>query len=254
MTASWPDMSDLRQALPAITPSFPFIRLPPVIRYHIYGLVLPTSARLAPPLPDPATTRSPYALARVCRLIRDEFSVVFYRRARLAIEVKPSVMPVYYNWRRTVDERLIAHVKHLTIDAAIETERVMEWRRRPDRPHKGGWFYSTRLFALKRYCIRYDTVVGTWEVSTENMGWRKTDGGGVFLESDQVQRIVQCFHKVPWVANCQHSYWRNVPGVDKDLRRALAADGAGQKRVLEKSLVDELVKKVYTLQFLSDRE
>ncbi|KAL8648175.1 MAG: hypothetical protein Q9210_005140 [Variospora velana] len=112
-------MSDNSQALTASSPSFPFLRLPPEIRCAIYKLVLPTSSRIAPPLSGPATTRSPYALARVSRLIRDEYSKLFYANVALVIEVKAdvaaTVVPAYYHWLRTIDESLMARVKNLIV-------------------------------------------------------------------------------------------------------------------------------------------
>ncbi|KAI4136857.1 MAG: hypothetical protein LQ341_005408 [Variospora aurantia] len=173
MATSWADMSDISQALIASSPSFPFLRLPPEIRCAIYKFVLPTSSRIAPPLSAPATTRSPYALARVSRLTRDEYPKLFYANVALVIEVKAdeaaTVVPAYYHWLRNIDESLMVRVKNLIVDTEVQAESVGRLGWGWDDLLED-WSSTTRTFEMARYHACYDPLAQSWKFGAGNVG------------------------------------------------------------------------------------
>lgn len=230
------------------TTGFPFLSLPPELRNAVYALVIPTAARLSLPHPTDEVDeyRGPWALAQVSRLVRGESSAVFYSQVQLIIDLRGKTAWIagetYCNWITTVDESLIALVKHLVIDAEIEVERVVEWKAHHRKPWKG-WFDLWREFERVRFAVDYTRAAESFEVSREfvkkkievtsspkpiNLGDRKwkfverTMGaladGEDFAVTRAIVNVVAALAKV-----LERSRVRDIPGLrTKDVRRLMA--------------------------------
>lgn len=247
MATSWADMSDISQALIASSPSFPFLRLPPEIRCAIYKFVLPTSSRIAPPLSAPATTRSPYALARVSRLTRDEYPKLFYANVALVIEVKAdeaaTVVPAYYHWLRNIDESLMVRVKNLIVDTEVQAESVGRLGWGWDDLLED-WSSTTRTFEMARYHACYDPLAQSWKVGTRQNGRCRRDRVERPLDWDRYPLFAWGDMGEQKQGFMPNSGW-NVSGHST----GVLTDDIGNRRLLEKRLVYGLVEVVCMLQF-----
>ncbi|KAL8715667.1 MAG: hypothetical protein Q9225_006334 [Loekoesia sp. 1 TL-2023] len=156
--------------------TFPFLRLPSELRVQVYNYILPAQAKISRPRPDLEESQHQWALAKVCRHIRNEFLSTFYSRVPLIVDLsdgdRAKSYEAYHDWIVTLDENLAALVRYLVIDAEIEVERESQWET-PSLRRDLGWYVVRRRFETIRLLVRYDGVRGKSKVRICSRGRRK---------------------------------------------------------------------------------
>ncbi|KAL8923379.1 MAG: hypothetical protein Q9208_004649 [Pyrenodesmia sp. 3 TL-2023] len=165
-------MADQR---PSTTP-LPFLRLPPELRNAIYALVIPTTARLCPPCTPGDQSQSLWALAHVSKLVRAEFTTLFYSTAQLVIPLPTTSMSnptsAYHNWLANTDDRLLGSANHIVLETEILVRQIVQWRVLPQEINIG-LFRMKRKFQRVRIMLDRAHACAGWEVSCRILSQRK---------------------------------------------------------------------------------
>ncbi|KAL8834895.1 MAG: hypothetical protein Q9170_003537 [Blastenia crenularia] len=165
--------------------TFPFLRLPPELRIQIYNYILPTQVIISQPRPCYEKSCHPWALANICRSVRDEYLTTFYSRARFFIHLRDrgraQLREAYYDWIFDLDPYLADLIKHLVVYRVAEVEPAMDIDRtfRVDLDHAEDWFKVERL---PRQWEEHEEVLVEWLSGEESLGSARADKQVAMLE------------------------------------------------------------------------
>ena len=130
----WPKPEDpeVRQTSNQHTTSgaFPFLRLPPKLRFNVYDRLLPSKVSIIPFPPDECTNRLPWALSSLSPELHRDILPALYLSATVVIwtrnerTFRGTHRQAYRAWLGELDEGAASMIQHVIIDEIFSVRKL----------------------------------------------------------------------------------------------------------------------------------